>query len=65
MTLALWFNDGHRLIAVSMNVLSPYRNMVGRYYAMDRDNRWDRVQQAYDLLTQAKIELLLLQLMKL
>ena len=30
--------------------------MVGRYYAMDRDNRWDRVQQAYDLLTQAKSE---------
>ena len=30
--------------------------MVGRYYAMDRDNRWDRVQQAYDLITQAKSE---------
>ena len=28
--------------------------MFGRYYAMDRDNRWDRVQHAYDLLTQAK-----------
>ncbi len=26
-------------------------SIVGRYYAMDRDNRWDRVQQAYDLLT--------------
>ncbi|MGH2839477.1 MAG: 2,3-bisphosphoglycerate-independent phosphoglycerate mutase [Solirubrobacteraceae bacterium] len=25
-------------------------SVVGRYYAMDRDNRWDRVQQAYDLL---------------
>lgn len=24
----------------------------GRYYAMDRDRRWDRVQKAYDLLTQ-------------
>ncbi len=24
----------------------------GRYYAMDRDNRWDRVQKAYDVLTQ-------------
>jgi 2,3-bisphosphoglycerate-independent phosphoglycerate mutase len=23
----------------------------GRYYAMDRDNRWDRVQKAYDVLT--------------
>ena len=28
--------------------------IIGRYYAMDRDNRWDRVQQAYDLLTQGK-----------
>ncbi len=25
-------------------------SVVGRYYAMDRDNRWDRVQVAYDLL---------------
>lgn len=24
--------------------------VVGRYFAMDRDKRWDRVQQAYDLL---------------
>ncbi|MGK7931371.1 MAG: 2,3-bisphosphoglycerate-independent phosphoglycerate mutase [Microcystaceae cyanobacterium] len=24
----------------------------GRYYAMDRDRRWDRVQKAYDILTQ-------------
>ncbi len=23
----------------------------GRYYAMDRDNRWDRVEKAYDVLT--------------
>jgi len=27
-------------------------SLVGRFYAMDRDNRWDRVQPAYDLLTQ-------------
>lgn len=26
-------------------------SMIGRYYAMDRDNRWDRVQKAYDMLT--------------
>ncbi len=25
--------------------------LCGRYYAMDRDNRWDRVRQAYDALT--------------
>ncbi|MBC3767029.1 2,3-bisphosphoglycerate-independent phosphoglycerate mutase [Neptunicella marina] len=29
-------------------------SLVGRYYAMDRDNRWDRVQAAYDLITQGK-----------
>jgi len=28
-------------------------SMVGRYYAMDRDNRWDRIEQAYRLLTEA------------
>ncbi len=27
--------------------------VIGRYYAMDRDHRWERVSQAYDLLTEA------------
>jgi 2,3-bisphosphoglycerate-independent phosphoglycerate mutase len=27
-------------------------SLIGRYYAMDRDKRWDRVEKAYDLLTQ-------------
>lgn len=31
---------GHGMIA----------SIVGRYYAMDRDHRWDRIEQAYDLL---------------
>jgi len=26
-------------------------SIAGRYYAMDRDNRWDRIEQAYDMLT--------------
>jgi 2,3-bisphosphoglycerate-independent phosphoglycerate mutase len=26
--------------------------LIGRYFAMDRDNRWDRVEQAYRLLTE-------------
>jgi 2,3-bisphosphoglycerate-independent phosphoglycerate mutase len=26
-------------------------SVIGRYYAMDRDNRWERVQEAYDCLT--------------
>ncbi len=29
-------------------------SVIGRFYAMDRDHRWDRVQQAYDLLTLGK-----------
>jgi 2,3-bisphosphoglycerate-independent phosphoglycerate mutase len=29
-------------------------SVIGRYFAMDRDKRWDRVQAAYDLLTQGK-----------
>jgi len=28
--------------------------LVGRYYAMDRDNRWERIQKAYDMYTQGK-----------
>ena len=28
--------------------------LVGRYYAMDRDKRWERVSQAYELLVDAK-----------
>ena len=24
----------------------------GRYYAMDRDKRWDRVKRAYDVITE-------------
>jgi 2,3-bisphosphoglycerate-independent phosphoglycerate mutase len=31
-------------------------SIIGRYYAMDRDNRWDRVKAAYELLTEAKSE---------
>ncbi|MCU7877296.1 MAG: 2,3-bisphosphoglycerate-independent phosphoglycerate mutase [Candidatus Thiodiazotropha sp. (ex Lucinoma borealis)] len=29
-------------------------NLIGRYYAMDRDNRWERIEQAYDLLVDGK-----------
>jgi len=31
-------------------------SIVGRFYAMDRDNRWDRVQSAYQLLTEEQAE---------
>jgi len=29
-------------------------SIVGRFYAMDRDNRWDRVKSAYDLITKGE-----------
>ncbi|HSG53788.1 MAG TPA: 2,3-bisphosphoglycerate-independent phosphoglycerate mutase, partial [Rheinheimera sp.] len=31
-------------------------SVVGRYYAMDRDKRWDRVEKAYNLLTQGEAD---------
>ena len=31
-------------------------SIVGRYYAMDIDNRWERVKLAYDLLLSGKGE---------
>ena len=51
--------SAHEYIAVIENAFKEAKvgriaTLVGRYYAMDRDNRWDRVQQAYDLLTQGK-----------
>jgi len=30
--------------------LPPVASVIGRYYVMDRDTRWDRVQKAYDCL---------------
>jgi 2,3-bisphosphoglycerate-independent phosphoglycerate mutase len=31
-------------------------SLIGRYYPMDRDRRWQRVKAAYDLLTQGKAD---------
>ena len=31
-------------------------SICGRYYAMDRDNRWERVRPAYELITDGKAE---------
>lgn len=31
-------------------------SMTGRFYAMDRDNRWDRVQTAYNLIAKGETE---------
>ena len=36
-----------------MNVkgIGKYASIIGRFYAMDRDNNWERTKKAYDLLT--------------
>ena len=31
-------------------------SVIGRYFAMDRDQRWDRIQKAYDLLVHGRAE---------
>lgn len=31
-------------------------SLIGRYFAMDRDNRWDRVQQAYELIVDGQAQ---------
>ena len=36
--------------------LGKIASISGRYWAMDRDNRWDRIQRAYDCLTGRNIE---------
>jgi len=33
-----------------------FASLIGRYYGMDRDNNWDRIKLAYDLLTKGKGE---------
>jgi len=33
-----------------------FASVIGRYYAMDRDHRWPRIQAAYDLITQGKAD---------
>lgn len=40
-------------LAKSSGVLA---SVIGRYYAMDRDNRWERIKLAYDLLVEGKGE---------
>jgi len=32
------------------NTDAKLASLIGRYYAMDRDNRWERVKQAYDVM---------------
>lgn len=46
------------LLDASFQALGKGRiaSIIGRYFAMDRDNRWDRVAQAYNLIVDGKGE---------
>lgn len=45
-TVERWCAEEHR----SRQTRARVASVIGRYYAMDRDGRWERIQQAYDLL---------------
>jgi 2,3-bisphosphoglycerate-independent phosphoglycerate mutase len=44
------------LVAHMENSTGKLASIIGRYYAMDRDKRWERVKLAYDLLVHGKGE---------
>jgi 2,3-bisphosphoglycerate-independent phosphoglycerate mutase len=43
-----------KLEAKTVNISAELVSVIGRYYAMDRDKRWERIQLAYDLLVNSK-----------
>ncbi|NVN43822.1 2,3-bisphosphoglycerate-independent phosphoglycerate mutase [Asaia siamensis] len=49
--------DGYiRTLAAELPAGASIATISGRYYAMDRDNRWERVSLAYDVIVSAKGE---------
>jgi 2,3-bisphosphoglycerate-independent phosphoglycerate mutase len=52
-------SEGHEALAKLQGMIDSIGigrivTVSGRYFAMDRDNRWDRVQLAYDVMTDGK-----------
>jgi 2,3-bisphosphoglycerate-independent phosphoglycerate mutase len=43
-----------QVMGAAMNVEIGIASIMGRYYAMDRDKRWDRVSRAWETLVEAK-----------
>lgn len=43
-------------VEMSRTKIGRIATLTGRYYAMDRDERWERTQKAYEMLTEAKGE---------
>lgn len=54
-------NSGIQLVKYFEEKTKDYKakivSIIGRYYAMDRDNRWERIRLAYDLLVNGKGDL--------
>ncbi len=46
--------DDLRRLAAALPKSVPVATVCGRYYAMDRDKRWERVQKAYDAIVEAE-----------
>jgi len=44
----------HELLEHILPTKVQLASVIGRYYAMDRDNRWERVKLAYDLMVHGK-----------
>jgi 2,3-bisphosphoglycerate-independent phosphoglycerate mutase len=45
--------DDLKRLAAALPAAVPVATVVGRYYAMDRDKRWERVNKAYDAIVEA------------
>jgi 2,3-bisphosphoglycerate-independent phosphoglycerate mutase len=46
--------DDLKRLAGALPATVPVATVVGRYYAMDRDKRWERVNKAYDAMVEAE-----------
>ncbi len=46
-----------KLLEETEGTSAELSTIIGRYYAMDRDNRWERIAKAYDLLVRGEGEL--------
>lgn len=44
----------HKIQEEFTNSVVKLASVVGRFYAMDRDNRWERIKKAYDVLVHAE-----------
>lgn len=47
-------HSGHDFMKRALAFPARVASVIGRYYAMDRDKRWERVKKAYDLLVNGK-----------